>query len=195
MSIISGPRILALASFPSRDREGKPASLPFLELTPFIPSHCGPNSVDVRLDSQLKVYDLNGGNNVLDMRKPTPTINLAIPDDGFILNPGILYLGSTVECVECHGLVPWIDGRSSVGRLSLAIHKTAGRGDDGWKGQLTLEISVLHPVRVYHGERIGQLTFFTLEGERQPYSGRYLNSVGPVASRMHLPSSPHGEQQ
>lgn len=164
------------------------------------PGHpAGPNSLDVRLAPQLKVYALAdlpdeyknrapAGTEFaryLSTRRPTPTIPLTMPGTGFVLLPNVLYLGSTVESVECHGLVPWIDGRSSTGRLSVAIHKTAGRADDGWKGQLTLEISVVHPVEIFPYDRIAQLTFFTLQGERRRYTGRYLNSAGPVESRMH----------
>ncbi len=190
MSIISGPWIRQLASFPSRDSEGKPASLPFLELTPYISEHVGPNSVDVTLAPELRVYGLK----TLDCREENHSFPLTIPGDGFIINPGTLYIASTVERSECHGLVPVLNGRSSIGRLGISVHVTAGFGDDGFSGTWTLEITCVHAVRIYAGMRIAQLAFFTLEGERKPYTGRYAGQQGPTASRMHLPtpSSPHG---
>lgn len=197
MSILTGPEIERVY----RDRatvEGIQA-LPYIDVSPWPEHPAGPNSLDVRLAPELKVYALHSlppkytalapsgteFHAYLSTRRPTPTIPLTIPEDGFVLQPGVLYLGSTYEYIECHGLVPWIDGRSSTGRLSVAIHKTAGRADDGWSGQLTLEISCVHPVEIFPYDRIAQLTFFTLTGERRPYQGRYLNSCGPVESRMH----------
>ena len=113
-----------------------------------------------------------------------------IPKEGYVLYPGVLYLGCTVERTQCAGLVPWLDGRSSVGRLGLSIHVTAGRGDSGFgmadpEGcTWTLEMSVIQPLRIYAGVRIGQLTFMTLEGEQTSYDGRYTKQDGPVASRL-----------
>jgi dCTP deaminase len=86
--------------------------------------------------------------------------------------------------VGCAGLVPWLDGRSSVGRLGISVHSTAGRGDDGFFGRWTLEVSVVHPVRVYPGMKVGQVTFFDLRGERRPYRGKYQNQDAAVASKL-----------
>ena len=180
MAVISGPLIQQYVETSRRDGD-----LPYLSIEPFDPVWCGPNSFDIHLGETLRTYDLSAIG-YLDTRRETPTVEVPFPADGFVIRPGEFYLASTREYIECHGLVPWVDGRSSVGRLSVSIHQTAGRGDDGFRGVLTLELSAVLPVKIYPGDRIGQLTFFTLEGDRKPYSGRYLGDTGPVASRMHL---------
>lgn len=101
----------------------------------------------------------------------------------------MLYLAATVERTVAHGLTSWLDGRSSVGRMGLSVHVTAGRGDDAWMGRWTLELTaVTHPVKVYTGMRIGQVTYFMLQGERKPYNpdGKYSQQDGPTPSRMYL---------
>lgn len=210
MAILTGPEIIRLIGSTRASKRwaadhGVPEVLfvPRLDIEPFDPARAGPNSYDVTLADKLLVYNLVNSSayllygsgaaleyrNELDVRRETPTTELTIPPDGMVLLPGILYLGSTVERTACHGLIPWLDGRSSVGRLGIQIHATAGRGDDGWEGTWTLEITVTHPVRVYPGMRIGQLTFFTTRGERAPYAGRYQHQAGPTASRMHQPDA------
>lgn len=175
--------------------------LPHIRITPFDPALCGPNSYDVHLGPSLRVYGTNphtgpGGElyytppDELDPRRDNPTIEYPIPEEGIVLRPGILYLGSTVERTQCSGIVPWLDGRSSIGRLGLQVHATAGRGDDGFGEEVpggcawTLEITAVHPVRVCAGLRIGQLSFFTLAGARQPYRGRYGRQTAPTASKL-----------
>lgn len=128
--------------------------------------------------------------NYLDMRKKNEVYNLAIPEDGLILYPGILYIGSTNEKTEVRGYVPTINGRSSTGRLGLSIHITAGFGDNGFNGTWTLEITVVEPLRVYYDEEVCQVSFSTVVGdihnELNNYSGRYYNQEGPTESRMYL---------
>lgn len=180
--IYTGPLIVSTVEQTKQAKAGGgQLPLPAIDIEPFDPAHAGPNSYDVRLADTLLVYTAP----VLDTRQANPTVKLIIPSAGLVLSPGRLYLGSTVERIEAHGLVPWIDGRSSVGRLGMSVHVTAGRADDGWNGPLTLEITVVHPLRVYAGDRVAQVTFFELVGPRKPYSGRYTDSAGPVASRMH----------
>lgn len=174
--ILTGPEIKMLAGRTARHPEYD------LVIDPFDPGRCGPNSYDVTLADTLLEYVTH----VLHCREENPTVATVIPSEGYLLKPGRLYLGSTVERVECRGVVPWIDGRSSIGRLGIHIHATAGRGDDGFRGTFTLEISVVQPVWIHPGIRIGQLTFVKTHGEREPYSGRYQDQEGPTASRMHL---------
>ncbi len=150
-------------------------------IDPYNPAHVGPNSVDVTLAHELQVYYVG---ECLDMRKDNPTGPLTVPPEGLVLRPRVLYLASTVERVGSDHYVTYIDGRSSVGRLGIQIHMTAGRGDLGFKNRWTLEIEVVHPVRVYAGSRIGQATFHTVEGDVQLYTGRYAKDDGVVASRM-----------
>lgn len=121
----------------------------------------------------------------LDMKVEEPTVEMTIPAEaGLTLWPGVLYLGATMEYTESPGLAPKIDGRSSIGRLGKMIHVTAGFGDDNFCGDWTLEIVVVHPLTVYPGVPVCQIAYSTLEGERQPYDGRYQGQRGPKASRL-----------
>lgn len=191
MSVLTGPEIIDRIERTRRAQAARggdpPLFVPRLDIEPFDPRLAGPNSYDVHLGDKLLVYDLRGWGH-LDTRQQPDAAPLFIHPEGIVLQPGTLYLGSTVERVSCHGLVPWIDGRSSVGRLGISVHVTAGRGDDGFEGCFTLEITVVHPVRVYAGDRIAQLTFLTTVGERNPYHGRYAGADGPEASKFHLPT-------
>lgn len=194
MSVLTGPEIRRLVEYRSRLYPGDVGldNLPAIEIEPFIPNRLGPNSYDVALGDTLRVHRSNRYG-ALDSRVENPTDLLPLHSGGLVLQPGRLYLGFTVERIRCEGLVPYIDGRSSFGRLGLSVHVTAGRGDDGWNGQLTLELTVVEPLRVYAGDLVAQVTFHTVEGERAPYRGRYRNSVGPVASRAHLADKRHTE--
>ena len=146
----------------------------------------GSNSYDVHLGSMLAIYE----DQEIDAKKHNKIKNFLIPAEGFVLHPGEFYLGVTEEYTETHAHVPFLEGKSSVGRLGIDIHATAGKGDIGFCNHWTLEISVKKPVRVYAGMPIGQLIFFAVEGDvHTPYSkkssakymGRY---AGPVESMM-----------
>jgi dCTP deaminase len=149
-------------------------------IEPFIESHVGPNSYDLRLSDELLVYDPG----VLDMKSMNAYTQHSINSMGKVLQPGELYLGSSIEVVGAEGFSFDIDGRSSVGRLGMEVHISAGFCDDGFKGTITLEISVVRPLRVYAGVRICQISFNELVGQRQPYKGKYIGQVGPRASGM-----------
>lgn len=151
-------------------------------ITPWDPASLGPNSYDVRLAPELMIYK----EIVLDAKRDNRTKTYTIPEEGLVLKPGILYLGKTVEYTESYDLIPMYEGRSSVGRLGIYSHVTAGFGDIGFKGNWTLEISVVQPVRVYPNMRIGQLYWHKPEGEIQgnTYQGKYQGSRDIVASRM-----------
>jgi len=124
---------------------------------------------------------------VLDTKQEPETVAFKIdPEVGWVLKPGIGYLMHTRERIWTQKYVPIVDGKSSIGRLFLLIHFTAGYGDPNFNGQYTLEVSALHPVRVYPGMRIGQIRFHTIEGElAKPYNGNYVGATaqGAVASR------------
>lgn len=155
-------------------------------ITPFERANLGTNSYDVRLANKLVVYK----SEVLDVRQNNPTTEIHIPEDGIILQPGELYLGSTVEYTETHNYVPMLDGRSSIGRFGIDIHATAGVGDAGFCGHWTLEISVTRPVRVYANIRIGQLLYYQTVGKviipynRKP-GAKYNGQVRPTPSRYY----------
>lgn len=121
----------------------------------------------------------------LDPKKENETMDITIPENGYILMPGTLYLGETVEYTETTGYVPKIDGRSTTGRLGIVIHLTAGFGDNGFKGKWTLEITVTHPVIVYPNMEIGQLYFEEIQGDSSmKYNGKYQNQQGVQAAKI-----------
>ena len=130
---------------------------------PFDPSCLGTNSYDVHLGRHLATYL----DEVLDARKHNQIETFEIPAEGYVLQPDKLYLGVTKEYTETHAHVPFLEGKSSVGRLGIDIHATAGKGDVGFCNTWTLEISVTQPVRIYAGMPIGQLIYFQSGGRDQ----------------------------
>lgn len=153
-----------------------------IEIEPFAESRLNPNSYNLTLSPELLVYDAD----VLDMKRPNSTKKIIIPEEGMVLQPGTLYLGRTNEYTGTENLVPMLEGRSSVGRLGLYIHVTAGFGDVGFKGYWTLEISCVQPVRIYAGVEICQIYYHTLEGDYRPYtSGKYQNNSGVQPSLLY----------
>lgn len=130
-------------------------------IEPYQREKLGSNSYDVHLGKYLAVYK----DPVLDAKKHNEITHFEIPEEGYILEPGQLYLGVTLEYTETHAHVPFLEGKSSTGRLGIDIHATAGKGDVGFCGNWTLEISCKLPVRVYAGMPVGQLIYFPVEGE------------------------------
>lgn len=132
-------------------------------LEPFRPECLGTNSYDVHLGSVLGLYK----DAILDSKKHNQIDYVEIPAEGIVLQPDEFYLGVTEEYTETHLHVPFLEGKSSVGRLGIDIHATAGKGDVGFCNHWTLEISVKKPVRVYAGMPIGQLIYFAVQGDIQ----------------------------
>ncbi|HTW55820.1 MAG TPA: dCTP deaminase [Thermoplasmata archaeon] len=157
-------------------------------IRPFRAECLGTNSYDVHLGPYLATYRTGA----LDARLANPIHEFRIPPDGFLLVPGQLYLGVTEEYTETHGFVPFLEGKSSVGRLGIDIHSTAGKGDEGFCNYWTLEMSVKLPVRVYAGMPVGQLIYFEISGTvdrsySEKRSAKYRAvSPHPIPSRMHL---------
>ena len=123
---------------------------------------------------------------ILDVKEEPETVKFKIdPERGWVLKPGIGYLMHTRERICTNKYVPIIDGKSSIGRLFMLVHFTAGFGDPGFDGQYTMEVSVLHPLRVYAGMKIAQIRFHTIAGSPKLYDGNYTGeaATGPVASR------------
>lgn len=142
-------------------------------IEPFEPSQLNPNSYNLRLHDELMIYE----DEVLDMRRLPKTHRIKVPPEGLVLQPGRLYLGRTLEYTETHGFVPMLEGRSSIGRLGLFVHVTAGFGDTGFRGYWTLEISAIHPLRIYPGVEICQIFYHQVVGEVTPYqSDKYQNN-------------------
>ncbi|HHT37737.1 MAG: dCTP deaminase [Candidatus Wallacebacter cryptica] len=151
-------------------------------IEPFNESQLNPNSYNLRLHNQLLVYD----EPVLDMKKPNKTKLLTIPEEGLVLEPNRLYLGRTVEYTRTEGFVPMLEGRSSIGRLGLVVHVTAGFGDVGFSGYWTLEMFCIKPIRIYAGVEICQIYYHTICGDYEPYSsGKYQNNDGIQPSLLY----------
>ncbi len=166
-------------------------------IRPFRSECLGTNSYDVHLGPYLAVYRRAA----LDARRPNPVREMRIPPEGFLLIPGQLYLGVTEEYTETHGFVPFLEGKSSLGRLGIDIHSTAGKGDEGFCNYWTLEMSVKLPVRVYAGMPVGQLIYFEISGRvERSYatkrSAKYRRvSAHPAPSRMYLNFSGTGRRR
>jgi dCTP deaminase len=143
-------------------------------IDPFTPAQLNPNSYNLRLYDELLLYE----EDVLDMRRPNRYRRMRIPEAGYVMPPQRLHLGRTVERTETRNLVPMLEGRSSVGRLGLFVHVTAGFGDVGFCGYWTLEIFAVQPVRIYPGVPICQIFYHTIEGEFTSYaSGKYQHNI------------------
>jgi dCTP deaminase len=157
-------------------------------IDPLIEENIGTNSVDLTLSKTLLMYT----EQVLDVRKKVNSVPFIIPDEGLILKPGILYLASTVEYTETLRHVPIIQGKSSLGRLGLFVHITAGFGDVNFKGHWTLELACIQPVKIYPGMKIAQICYHDIS--EMPYTdyaskddAKYCNQGSdPVASKNYL---------
>lgn len=153
-----------------------------LFIEPYDASQLNPNSYNLRLHNELLVYT----DPVLDMKKLPGTEKITIPEDGFELQPGKLYLGRTVEYTRSEAVVPMLEGRSSIGRLGLYIHVTAGFGDVGFSGYWTLEMHCIHPIRIYPGVQICQIFYHEIQGEYVNYkSGKYQHNEGIQPSLLY----------
>lgn len=155
-------------------------------IKPYNREKLGSNSYDVHLGNNLATYK----DKILDAKKHNEITHFDIPDEGFVLEPNQLYLGVTLEYTETHAHVPFLEGKSSTGRLGIDIHATAGKGDVGFCGHWTLEISCKIPVRIYAGMPIGQLIYFPVDGEVEvkydsKKNAKYSNQPDkPVESMM-----------
>jgi dCTP deaminase len=159
-------------------------------IDPFDAEHLNPNSYNLTLHDELMVYE----EVVLDMAKANRVRRVTIPDDGLVLSPNQLYLGRTVERTETHHFVPMIEGRSSVGRLGLFVHVTAGFGDVGFAGFWTLEMFAVQPVRIYAHVPICQIFYHEIKGEIQEYAKKYQNNRDIQPSLLFQELRPDSEE-
>lgn len=143
-----------------------------ITIEPFNERQLNTNSYNLKLYNELAIYD----SDILDVKKDNTISKIVIPEEGIVLNPGKLYLGRTVEYTKTKGYVPMIEGRSSIGRLGMFIHVTAGFGDVGFSGYWTLEISCIQPVRIYSGIEICQIFYHEIAGKCVEYNGKYQNN-------------------
>jgi dCTP deaminase len=165
-----------------------------IEIDPYDPGLLQPSSVDVRVDRYFRVFH-NSRYPYIDVREPQDELTELVEVDGdtaFILHPREFVLGSTLERIRLpDDLVARLEGKSSLGRLGLLIHSTAGFIDPGWDGHVTLELSNVSnlPITIYHGMKIGQLSFVQLtEPAASPYGStglgsKYQGQRGPTPSR------------
>ena len=182
-----------------------------IRITPYDPKHINPASMDLTLGNEVVIYKrwvetyrnecqqspqdgsrfMPYGNThaPADIKEEQETEKFTIdPDKGWELKPEIGYLMCTRERIWTDKYVPIVDGKSSIGRLFMLVHWTAGFGDPGFDGQYTLEVSVMHPLRVYPGMRIAQIRFHAMQGDvMKTYDqvGSYVGeaAVGAVASK------------
>ena len=165
-----------------------------IHIDPFDDSRLNPNSYNLSLHDELLIYE----EVVLDMRKSNRVDRLQIPEDGLVLTPNQLYLGRTVERTETHNLVPMIEGRSSIGRLGLFVHVTAGFGDVGFAGYWTLEMFAVQPVKIYPGVPICQIFFHQITGTITEYaSDKYQHNqdIQPSLMFREFPDGTAGDEQ
>jgi len=165
-------------------------------IDPFIPEAVQPSSVDLHLDRRFRVFR-NSRYPFIDVRTDQPELTELVEiagDDPFILHPGEFVLGSTLERIQlADDLVARLDGKSSLGRLGLLIHSTAGFVDPGWEGNLTLELSNVAnlPITLYDGMKIGQISFQRLSSPAEVGYGdarigsKYRGQRDPTASLYH----------
>jgi dCTP deaminase len=162
-----------------------------LIIEPFNAARLNPNSYNLTLHNELMTYE----EVVLDMRKSNRVQRIELPPEGLVLTPNQLYLGRTAEYTETHNYVPMIEGRSSVGRLGLFVHVTAGFGDVGFCGHWTLEMFAIQPVRIYPGVPICQIFFHQITGPITEYqSNKYQNSRDIQPSLLFKELNPNFER-
>jgi dCTP deaminase len=162
-------------------------------IEPYRREYLGTNSYDIHLSKYMTVYGIHSEDCIksltakhltetditllqksfkivqLDAKIQNPTTEFEIPETGILLVPGILYLGSTLEYTETNAHVPFLEGKSSMGRLGTDIHATAGKGDVGFRNYWTLEISCIQPVRIYPGMPVGQMIYFETSDDIENY--------------------------
>src|SRR3954470_5424451 len=149
-------------------------------IDPFDHAQLNPNSYNLTLHDELMVYE----ELMLDMAKANRVRRIEIPADGIVLSPHQLYLARTAERTTTHNLVPQIEGRSSIGRLGLFVHVTAGFGDVGFCGYWTLEMFAVQPVKIYPGVPICQIFYHQIAGDITEYASKYQHNSDIQPSLM-----------
>lgn len=160
-------------------------------IDPYQEDRLNPNSYNLSLHDEIMTYE----EVVLDMRKPNRVRRMRIPEQGLVLSPNQLYLARTKERTETHKLVPMIEGRSSVGRLGLFVHVTAGFGDVGFCGYWTLEMFAVQPVRIYPYVPICQIFYHQIEGKIDEYkSDKYQHNSDIQPSLLFKELNPNARE-
>ncbi len=185
--VFSGRPVVAmiLSGQQIRERLGRD-----IVIDPFVPERLNPNSYNLTLHDELIVYE----EVVLDMARANRVARVTIPEEGLVLSPHQLYLARTIERTETHNLVPMIEGRSSVGRLGLFVHVTAGFGDVGFCGYWTLEMFAVQPVRIYSGVEICQVFYHEITGDIVEYASKYQGNWDIQPSLLFKELNPDGQE-
>lgn len=150
-------------------------------IKPFYPEQVNPNSYNLSLADELMVYT----EDVIDPKQENKTETITIPKEGYVLEPRKVYLARTSEYTKTFNLVPMIIGRSSLGRLGLAVHVTSGFGDVGFCGYWTMQLICVQRIKIYPGMKICQIFYNTVCGNTTDYSSdKYQNSSDIMASKI-----------
>ena len=168
--------ILTWESIKEEVRKGR------IKIDPFKDELLNPNSYNFRIDKKIVVYKYD---KYIDLSNIPQIEEIDFPDSGLLIKPNTLYLGCTFEKMGSDFFVPFIEGRSSTGRIGLFVHITAPLGDIGFYGQWTLQLHSTVPVIIYPYQRIGQIMFFKTEGKIKLYNGKYQSSEGPQWTRIY----------
>jgi len=179
-----------------------------IKIDPYVEENVQPASIDLTLGEEVRVYssqviehtgrDLDRPGEALvhdvyqplDPKKALQTTKFKMTDEGFVIKPGILYLMHTHERICSTTMVSVLDGKSSIGRLGVVVHLTAGYGDPGFDGQYTLEVTCIHPVILYPGMKIAQMRFHVMYGEVNTSYATRGHYVGDKAEGA-IPSMAH----
>ena len=153
-----------------------------ITIEPFSERLVNPNSYNYRLSPRIRRLK----NIVVDLKEQDEFEDFEISSAGLLLSPGECYLGATLEIFGSDHFASLITGRSSLGRKFITNHITAGLIDQGFRGQITLEITVQRPTRIYSGAIFGQIFWFTVVGAARLYNGKYIDQRSPTASKAHL---------
>ncbi len=157
-------------------------------IEPFDPKFLNPNSYNIRIGNKLLIHR----DEILDIKKKPETVEIEIPEEGLVLQPGEFYLASSFERTATDRYVPMIEGRSSIGRLGMFVHASASFGDVGFNGKWTFQLVPTKPIRIYPYIPIAQIYYYTLEGDFElygkvrsnPNSGKYTNNDGTLKSSI-----------
>ena len=152
-----------------------------ITINPFNDSLLNPNSYNYRLGEELLLIE----NEVIDPKKKCKYKKIKLTKEGYLLEPNKLYLASTIEVIGSDKYVTQLIGRSSIGRLGLFLQITAPLGHVGCKHSWTLELKCVQPLRVYPNMKIGQVTFWCIDGEYNKYNGNYTNYSYPHISEFY----------
>lgn len=142
-------------------------------IDPFDSAQLNTNSYNLRLYPELQIYT-----QPLDMKTENEIETIVIPPEGYIIKPGKLYLARTLEYTKTYNYVPMLEGRSSIARLGISIHTTAGFGDVGFEGYWILELTCAEPVRIYPNVKICQIIYHQVLGEYDLYNNKYKKNEG-----------------